>query len=110
MIPKLSASIRHTSNGWVAINDAGHTPTGIYQIQTLPTCVRVWYSFTPTTISSVQATPDESFAAAGVRVGASVGLEYVDVFFYMGTSQTPVNPALLTRANANVWLTGWFTE
>lgn len=104
----LSGTIRHASTGWYAINNASHTPTGIGTIDTLPDRVRVWFAFAPSSISSLQATPDESFTAAGVRVGASVGLEYVDVFFYMGTSQTPVDPRLLTRANANVWLTGWF--
>lgn len=108
MSPQLSASIRHATAGWYAISDPAHTPQGIASVQTLADRVRVHYSFTPVSITSVQATPDDQFAAAAVRVGVSVGLTYVDVFFYMGTSQTPVNPALLTRANANVWLTGWF--
>ncbi len=108
MSPQLSASVRQATAGWYAITDAGHAPQGIASVQTLADRVRVHYSFTPTQITSVQATPDDQFSAAAVRLGVSVGLTYLDVFFYLGTSQTPVNPALLTRANANVWLTGWF--
>lgn len=106
--PELSGTIRHSTSGWYVINDAGHQPTGFGTIETLPDRVRIWYAAPVLKVGSVQVTPDESFTAAGVRVGASVGLERMDVFFYMGTSQTPVNPALLTRANANVWVTGWF--
>jgi hypothetical protein len=83
-------------------------PYGFGQVETLPDRVRVWYSFNPAMIESLQVTPDETFTSASVRVGASVGLDYVDVFFYMGSSRTPVNPALLTCAGANVWITGWF--
>lgn len=108
MTPQLSGTVRHTATGWAAVDDSTHTPTGIALIETLADRVRVWYGFSPVGIGSVQATPDEQFAAAGVRVGASVGMEYLNLFFYIGSSQTPVNPALLTRAGANVWLTGWF--
>ena len=106
--PDLSGSIRLYSGSWATISDAGHTPTGFGQIETLADRVRVHYDFPVTSVSSVQVTPDEAFTAAGVRLGASVGLNHVDILFYMGTSQTPVNPALLTRAGANVWITGFF--
>lgn len=109
-VPNLSGTIRHSVTGWYVINDAAHQPTGFGTIETLPDRVRVWYATPVAKVGSVQVTPDESFTAAGVRVGASVGLERMDVFFYMGTSQTPVNPAQLTRANANVWVTGWFVQ
>lgn len=108
MILQLSGTIRHSASGWYVINDVGHVPTGFGTITTMADRVRVHYAFIPNTVSSFQATTDEGFASAAVRVGASVALTHVDVFFYMGTSQTPVNPALLTKANANVWLTGWF--
>lgn len=105
--PHLSGSIRYAPTGWAPIENAAHAPLGMSSVTTLPDRVRVWYSEPIDTVGSLQATVDESFAAAGVRVGASVGLRYVDLFFYMGASPTPVDPSLLTRAGANVWLTAW---
>ena len=73
--------------------------------------VRVYYAFTAEKVSSLQATPDESFAAANVRVGASVALDHADIFFYMPSyGSRPVPPSLLSKSNANVWITGIFDE
>ncbi|MBT2484850.1 MULTISPECIES: hypothetical protein [unclassified Microbacterium] len=108
-LPDISGTIRRVSaTAWQAINDAGHTSTGIASVELKLDRLRVHYTFTAAKVSSFHATPDEQFTAANVRVGASVGLAYADIFFYMGTSVTPVNPALLSKENANVWLTGWF--
>ena len=64
-------------------------------------------AFTAEKVSSLQATPDESFAAANVRVGASVALDHADIFFYMPSyGSRPVPPSLLSKSNANVWITG----
>jgi hypothetical protein len=105
----VSGTIRWVSSTqWIVLDDAGHTPTGISSVTLLPDRVRVNYNFTATKVSSLQVTPDEAFSSASVRVGASVGLTYADIYFYMGTSQTPVNPALLSKSGANVWLTGFF--
>jgi len=108
--PDISGTIRWVnSTTWEPVADAGHTPTGITSVTVLSDRVRVNYDFTAEKVSSFQATPDEAFASADVRVGASVGLTYADIFFYMPAyGSTPVNPALLSKAGANVWLTGWF--
>lgn len=108
--PDVSGTIRWVnSTTWTVLDDAGHTPTGIASVQVMADRVRVNYTFTAEKVSSFQATPDESFASADVRVGASVGLSYTDVFFYMPSyGASPVPPKLLSKAGANVWLTGWF--
>lgn len=107
----LSGTIRRISGDeWGALNDAGHTSRGIESVTLYDNRVRVHHAFTAGKVSSFQATPDEQFAASGVRVGASVGYAHTDIYFYMGTSQTPVDPGLLSKAAANVWLTGWFEE
>lgn len=105
----LSGTVRRMSDtSWAALEDTGHTSRGIAEVELRADRLRVHHTFTAWKVSSFQATPDDAFAAAGVSVGASVSYGHTDLFFFMGTSQVPVNPALLTRANANVWLTGWF--
>lgn len=93
---------------WVALNDAGHVPEGISRVEVRADRVRVYYTFTATKVGSMQVTPDEAFASANVRVGASVGYSYADIFFYMGTSTTPVSPSLLSKRGGNIWITGLF--
>jgi len=93
---------------WAALNDAGHRSHNIAKVELFNNRVRVHFPKCADKVGYLNVTPDEQFTAAGVRVGSSVGLCYADVFFYMGTSQTPVNPSLLTRKNANVWIDGRF--
>lgn len=105
----VSGTIRWVdASTWTVLNDAGHADDGLDWASPLSDRVRVYYDQCHATVGSLQVTPDESFTSAGVRVGASVGLCYADVYFYMGTSATPVNPALLSKAGANVWITGLF--
>jgi len=99
---------RVNSTTWAVINNTAHRPLGVLSVVLYSTYVRVNYDFTAVHVSSVQVTPDESFAAPDVRVGTSVGLSYMNIYFYMGTSSTPVDPSLLSTAGANVWITGTF--
>jgi hypothetical protein len=96
------------SSTWVALDDAGHTPTGIASVEVTSSYVKINHDFTASKISSFQATVDEAFASAHVTVGASVGYNYTILRFYMPGSSAPVNPTLLSKFGANVWLTGFF--
>lgn len=109
-MPDVSGTIRWVNaTTWTVLDDAGHTPTGIASVTVYPTYLQVNFDQTYAEVSSFQATVDESFASANVRVGASVSYSYARLFFYMPASgSTPVNPATLSKAGANVWLTGWF--
>jgi len=89
---------------WTSITDDGHTNTGIANVELLPDRVRIHYTQTATRVRVCTTTPDEAFTAAAVRTGASAALTHVDILFYMGTNTSPVNPALLTRKGANVWV------
>lgn len=100
---------RLSSKSWGVIDDGVHQPIGIGRVELRKDRVRVFYDFRATTIGSVDVTVDDTFAAAGLRAGASVGTTFLDIKFYMGTSTKPVNPALLTRAGGNIWITGSFT-
>lgn len=109
-IAELHGTIRWVnSTTWTVLNDAGHKPVGISSVQLFADRVRVHHTFTANKVRSFQATSDEAFASADVRVGASVGLTYTDIYFYMPSyGSTPVPPSLLSKAGANVWLTGFF--
>ena len=106
----VSGTIRWVSSTeWVILDNAAHTPTGLASVTVMADRVRVSYDFTAATVSSLQATSDEAFASADVRVGASVGLNYTDIYFYMPShGSNPVDPRTLSKSWANVWITGWF--
>lgn len=107
----ISGTVRYVNKTtWVVIQDDYHQPSGFGRVEVRSDRLRVYYTFTAQHVSSMQVTPDDAFAAAGVRMGASVGLGYVDIFFYMGASSKPVGPGLLSRKGANVWITGVFDE
>jgi hypothetical protein len=100
---------RIDASNWGMMNDAGHASIGIDRVTFNSTQVRVIYTKVATKIHSVQVTPDETFSAAGVRLGASVGTTYTAIQFYMGSSNVPIDPATLSAAGANVWFTGFFS-
>lgn len=106
----LSGTIHWTSPiSWATIDDATHQSTGIASVETYSDHVRINYTFVASKVSSVQVTPDEAFASADVRVGASVGLDHLDLYFFMPSYGTaPVPPGLLTKSGANIWITGLF--
>lgn len=100
---------RKSLTEWCVLDDAGHAPVGVGRVEIVgKNRVRVHYDFTAEKVVTFTVTPDEQFAAANVRCGASVGCAYADIFFYMGASQTPVDPGLLSRAGANIWVHGLF--
>jgi len=106
---RVAGTIRWQSpTKWATVQDAGHAPEGIRDVQVLRDRIRVHYTFTASKVVSLQVTPDESFTAANVRCGVSVGLAYSDVFCYMPGKTTPVDPSLLTRKGGNIWVSGLF--
>ena len=106
---RISGTIRWMdAHTWAVVDDAAHRATGIARVELRADRVRVHYAFTAETIGDVQVTPDEGFSSAGIRPSASVGLSYADVFFHRDGSAEPINPALLSKANANVWISGEF--
>lgn len=100
---------RVNSTTWEFLNDSGHTPTGVASVSITSTYVRLTYNFTATKVVTGIATPDESFAAvAGMRIGASVGLTFMDIYTYIGTNTAPSDPGALSTAGANIWVYGVF--
>jgi len=106
---QVSGTIRWQSpTAWAPLHDAGHEPEGIKGVTVLRDRLRVHYTFTARKVVALQVTPDESFTAANVRCGVSVGLSHSDVFCYMPGKTTPVDPSLLTRKGGNIWVSGTF--
>lgn len=100
--------LRNTGSGWYVLNDAAHESSGLTTITQTATYIEVNHPVGALKVHELQVTPDEYYASVGIRVGASVGLTYTRIFFYQGTSATPVNPATLTASNGNLWLSGSF--
>jgi hypothetical protein len=108
----ISGTIRNTGSGWSLLNESGHQPSGISGVVTNPDNIEIQHDVGALKVSSFQVTPDETFAAAGLRVGISVGLTLSRIYLYTqpGTLQTPAPPAApagITAANGNIWITGW---
>lgn len=93
---------------WGVVDDRAHTPYGTSHVLVLKDRVRIFYEFGAAEVRDFSVTVDDEFASADVRVGASVGLTYADVFFFMGNSKKRVNPSLLSKKGANVWYSGSF--
>lgn len=64
--------LRNTGEGWYAITDATHNPTGVASISESTFTVDINFNFTASKIGSLIATPDETFAELGYIIGASV--------------------------------------
>lgn len=109
--PSVACVIRRAGGQpWSAIDDGGHTPVGIRSIVETENAVRVYYDFTAGTIYSFSASVDETMAALGYSVGASVGLEYADVYIYRIESGivVPVDPRTIDESRGNIWIFGYF--
>lgn len=101
----LAGTIRCTNGVYSVIDDAGHEPFGIASVQTYPTYVKVTYTSPWTKVAAMQTTPDETYVANDVTVGASVGLGFTNLKFAKGG--TTVSPASVCYTGSNVWLTAW---
>lgn len=78
----ISCALRNSGTGWQAITDTGHQPTGITDVVTQPDYLEILHPVGGTTVSSLQVTVDETYAAQGLRVGASVGVDYSRIYLY----------------------------
>ncbi|WP_329390298.1 hypothetical protein [Streptomyces sp. NBC_01716] len=106
----ISCVLRNTGDGWHILNDAGHSPSGVTKVTQRSAYLELTHATTALKVSSWQVTPDETFAARGVHVGASVGLASTRLFLYTkqpanGAEATPANPANVVVPGSNFWVT-----
>lgn len=106
----LSCVLRNGGSGWEILADAGHSPSGVTGVVTHPTYLELVHATTALKVSSLQVTPDEAFAARGLRVGASVGLATTRLFLYTalptgGGAVPPADPAAVVASSGNLWVT-----
>lgn len=67
------------AGGWSFINDSGHEPWGLDSVALTGNNLRVTYDFTAAEVGTFSVTVDESYAAIGLTVGASVGANISDI-------------------------------
>lgn len=66
---------------WFVIDDIDHTPIGIASVDTFSDHIRVNYDYTGQDVVTLLVSVDETYAQLGVIAGASVGVEYADIYF-----------------------------
>lgn len=77
----IAGTIRNTGTGWHVIDDTGHRPTGVTGVTASATSIAVAFAATAKIVSFVCG-PDETYAAWGLRVGASVGTSSANISCY----------------------------
>lgn len=103
----LSCALRNTGT-WGLINNATHEPSGIAAVVQHLDHIEVQHAATAVQVSSIQVTPDETFAAIGLRAGVSVGLSLSRIYLYTAASgSVPADPATVISPTGNLWLTGF---
>lgn len=109
-IAVVSCVLRQTAAGagWEVIDDDGHHPSGVTGVVQHADRLELLHPVGAVRVSSVQVTPDETYAARAVRCGASVGWDVSRIYLYKGTPTTPVDPATIYAPSGNLWVTGLF--
>lgn len=107
----LGCALRNKGDGfgWHIINDTGHAPVGITAVITKPTYLEIHHAVGAIRVATSWVSVDETYAAKGLWVGASVGLALTRIFLYTGCpcgsgSSTPVNPATIDEPSGNLWV------
>lgn len=98
-------------SGWKAINDAGHTPLNIKNIEVINGAIVVHYDFKATTIHSFIAAPDETFALAGIMSGASVNRDRATIILskIVNGKVVRLDASKVQAKFGNIWLYGLFS-
>ncbi len=98
-------------NGWFMLNDQKHTPINISKIEIDGAYIKIYYTFTASTIHSFIAAPDETLAAKGYFLGARVFRNYAFILVSRlnnGIVQI-IDPSTIRSANGNIWVHGLFS-
>lgn len=103
----VACALRNTGGGWGLISNSAHQPSGVTGVVQHADRLELQHAVGATHVVSMLVTVDETYAASGLRVGASAGLALSNLYLYSGSSTTPVDPATVAATNGNLWVTGF---
>lgn len=98
--------IRNSGNGWALLNDDGHEPIGITGVSQDDQKIIITYA-PQSKVIALTVTVDETMAAEGYSVGASVGLDTTRIYIY-DKDNNAVNPKDYVNKLGNIWIEGYF--
>lgn len=102
---QVCAVIRNAGSGWAQIGGA-HKSEGLRDVTNDTKAIAVFYTFTADYVKTVAVTVDETMAAAGYTVGASVGLDRMYIYIYKDGAL--VDPSTYVSGGGNIWIFGLF--
>lgn len=105
--------LRNTGDGWKLIEDKSHSSLNCNSVYIIDSAefVTVDYSgIDAKSVISFVVTPDETFTEQGYSCGASVGLEYSNIYFYKNSNGINENfdANKLVSETGNFWFIGVF--
>ena len=100
---KVAGALRMGPDGqWFVLQDEGHRPLNVERVETDGEGRAViHYAFRAHRVVTFVATPDETYAKAGILTGASVGLDRAVVTVGTSAKQAQI-------PGSNVWFYGLF--
>jgi hypothetical protein len=98
--------------GWYVINDKGHTPINVQSVKAEGGLIVITYSKEFESIHSFIAVPDETFAKAGLHIGASVGRSKAKILVskYIEGKVVPIDASKIRSKWGNIWIYGLFDK
>ena len=109
---KVAGTIRSMDeNGWFVINDENHKPINIAKIEVVKGWIKVYYTFNASTIHTFIATPDETLAANGFFLGASVTKNCASIAVSKVENGIVrlVDASKIRSDSGNIWFHGLFS-
>ena len=109
----VSGVLRNSGEGWQLIEDRSHSSLNCNSVYSVDSAgfITVDYSgINAKSVISFIAVPDESFAKDGYSCGASVGLEYSNIYLYRNIDgiNEEVEASELVSETGNFWFIGIF--
>ena len=70
------------STAWYYIDDSSHKPYGFGNITNEAKSLALYFNGSPSRVGSFSIEADESFAARGIKFGASIGMSKISIYAY----------------------------
>lgn len=104
----ISCTIRNTGGGWAILANSAHVPSGCTGLIQRADHLELQHPVGAVAVSSLTVATDETFARAGMRCGASVGLALSNIYLYEGDpGSPPLDPADVVSPTGNLWILGY---